>query len=449
MIWHIIARENSDENFTIENPPKGILIHIDLSGVDKTIGIRSNLSSVFDFYGSFPSEVALDLLKLAMTVYSADKYADRNQAFNKWSRYFHIYQPVRNVDLWNGTKEKLEQTLDFLTGDHWEIHFRISTEKHFLGMKEIQERIPSFSHSPSAFALMSGGLDSFAGAIDLLENTLGKVIFVSHYSRGGATKTVQDRVYSLLRQKYPDRFCALQFFVQPSEGITGDVEPSQRSRSFLFLSLGAAVSSASHTNSPLNIYENGLLSLNVPLAANRGGGLSTRTTHPYFLSMYQNILESLGITMSITTPFRFLTKGEMLIATKNPSILKEGVKLTHSCSHGTYVRFKGRTFDDHCGYCLPCIIRRAATTAAGIEDVNYVVDVVNNSLLANSVEGKDLYPIDTPRPACAIWPQAGARYSNQRKCLSGSQRDCCHDRITPGGGTVYGGFPRRVFGCTA
>jgi len=393
MIWHIIARENSDDSFTIENSQIGIPVHIDLSGVDKTIGIRSNLSSVFDSFGSFPSEVATDLLKFAMTVFSADKYADRNQAFNKWSRYFHLYQPVSDVDIWNGIKEKLEQTLDFLTGDHWEIHFRLSTEKHFFGMRQLQERIPSFSHSPRSFALMSGGLDSFTGAIELLENMPGEVIFISHYSRGGATKTVQDRVYSLLRRKYPDRFCSLQFFVQPSEGTIGEIEPSQRSRSFLFLSLGAAVSSASHTSSPLNIYENGLLSLNVPLAANRGGGLSTRTTHPHFLSMYQDILESLGITMSIRTPFRFLTKGEMLIATKNPSILKEGVKLTHSCSHGTYVRFKGRTFDDHCGYCLPCIIRRAATTAAGIKDVNYVVDVVNNNLPANRVEGKDLYAI--------------------------------------------------------
>jgi len=69
------------------------------------------------------------------------------------------------------------------------------------------------------------------------------------------------------------------------------------------------------------------------------------------------------------------------------------VKLTHSCSHGTYVRFKGGAFDDHCGYCLPCIIRRAATTAAGIEDVNYVVDVISNNLPANRVEGKDLYAI--------------------------------------------------------
>ena len=108
MIWHIIAREKSDDSFTIENSQKGIPIRIDLSGADKTIGIRSNLSSVFDSYGSFPSEVASDLLKLALTVYSADKSAVRNQAFNKWSRYFHVYQPVSNIDLWNGIKEKFE-----------------------------------------------------------------------------------------------------------------------------------------------------------------------------------------------------------------------------------------------------------------------------------------------------------------------------------------------------
>jgi hypothetical protein len=393
MIWHIIARENTDDSFTYENSQTEKRIYIDLSGVDKSIGIRNNLLSVFDSYGFYPSENATDLLKLAMGVYSADKNADRMKAFNKWSRYFHLYQPVNNLDLWNGVKEKIEMTLDFLTGDHWEIHFRKSEERQLLDTKQVQTKFPNLSSSQKAIALISGGLDSFAGAIELLETIPENVIFVSHYGRGGVTKTAQDRIYSLLSRHYSDRFCSLQFFIQPAEGVMGESESSQRSRSFLFLSLGVAVSSASINKVPLNIFENGLLSLNVPLAANRGGGLSTRTTHPYFLLMYQSILDSLGITSSIMTPFRFLTKGEMLISTKNAGVLNEGIKLTHSCSHNTYVRFKSRSFDDHCGYCLPCIIRRAATSHASLEDVNYVVDVVNNNLPPNRAEGKDLYAL--------------------------------------------------------
>jgi len=391
MIWHIIARENSNDNFIIREPQTGNPVYVDLSGVDRSNGIRNNLSRIFELYGSYPSDVASDLLKFSLAVFSADKLADRNQAFNKWSRYICLYLPVINIDLWNGIKEKIEHTLDFLTGDHWVIQFRMSNENQFLDRKQLQERIPSFSHSPKAFALMSGGLDSFAGAIEVLETTPGEVIFISHYGRGGVTKTVQDRVYSLLGQKYPNHFCSLQFFIQPPEGTAGKTEPTQRSRSFLFLSLAAAVSSASRNNVPLNIYENGLLSLNVPLAANRGGGLSTRTTHPYFLSMFQEILKHLGINMEITTPFRFFTKGEMLNDTKNSTVLKEGLLLTHSCSHSTYVRFHGGSPDDHCGYCLPCIVRRAATSFAGFEDVDYIVDVLKNNLPTDKVEGKDLY----------------------------------------------------------
>jgi len=393
MIWHIIARENSDDSFSFDNSQIGTPIFIELTGINKNIGIKNNLSSIFDSYGVYPSEVAKDLLKLAMVVYTADKYSDRNQAFNKWSRYIHIYQPVYNLDLWRENKEKLEKALNFLTGDHWEIHFRQSKEKPTLRTQLIQEYLPNISQSPIAVALISGGLDSFSGAIELLETIPDEVAFVSHYSRGGVTKTSQDRIYSLLNRHYPGRFRSLQFFIQPSESATGEKEPTQRSRSFLFLSMGVAVSDTSNVNVPLYLFENGLLSLNIPLAPNRGGGLSTRTTHPHFLSMYQNFLNSLGIPTSIKTPFQFLTKGEMLIATKNPSVLKEGIKLTHSCSHSTYVRFSGRRFDDHCGYCLPCIIRKAATFAAGVEDVNYVVDVVNDNFPANIVEGKDLYSL--------------------------------------------------------
>jgi hypothetical protein len=393
MIWYIIARENVDDDFSVDNPQTGNVVLVDLSGTDRKTGIRSNIVSIFDSFGTYPSEIAIDLLKLSMVVFTADKSADRSQAFNKWSRYIHLYQPVSNLDSWNKVKVIIEKTLDFLTGDHWEIHFRHARNNRPFSDRQSQVKIPDLAYQPTTISLLSGGLDSFSGAIDLLETIQDRIVFVSHYSRGGITKTVQDRIYSLLRRYYPDRFDSLQFFVQPAEGNIGEIESSQRSRSFLFLSLGVAVASTKNVHMPIHVYENGLLSLNVPLTANRSGGLSTRTTHPYFLLMYQNILDSLGILTSITTPFRFLTKGEILQSTKNPGLLHEGVKDTHSCSHSTYVRFKSKSMDNHCGYCLPCIVRRAATAYAGLDDVNYVVDVLKNDLPSNKVEGKDLYAI--------------------------------------------------------
>jgi len=271
MIWHVIARENADDAFTVTPALEGNLVNVELSGEDRKTGVRNNLAGVFNSSGVYPSETSRDMLKLSIAIYAADKSANRNQAFNKWSRYFHLYQPVSNPDIWKGIQVKLEKMLNFLTGDHWEIHFRQARKRQPLNTEQSQVKIPNLIPSPTVVALMSGGLDSFTGAIDLLETAGKDLFFVSHYGRGGVTKAVQDQVYIHLRRYYPDRFCNLQFFIQPAEGITGEIEPSQRGRSLLFLSLGVAVASAYKNQIPLYIYENGLLSLNVPLAANRGG----------------------------------------------------------------------------------------------------------------------------------------------------------------------------------
>jgi hypothetical protein len=44
---------------------------------------------------------------------------------------------------------------------------------------------------------------------------------------------------------------------------------------------------------------------------------------------------------------------------------------------------------------LPCIVRRAATTRAGLNDVNYAIDIQNENPPSNSAEGKDLFAIKT------------------------------------------------------
>ncbi|MHC5720555.1 MAG: hypothetical protein ACYTX0_53180, partial [Nostoc sp.] len=111
---------------------------------------------------------------------------------------------------------------------------------------------------------------------------------------------------------------------------------------------------------PLVVAENGLISLNVPLTHSRIGSLSTRTTHPHFLSLYQKILSSLGLVTSIELPYKFFTKGEMLANVKNKEVLESTANLSMSCSHPEAGRFRQGSPSHHCGYCVPCIIRRAA-----------------------------------------------------------------------------------------
>jgi hypothetical protein len=73
-----------------------------------------------------------------------------------------------------------------------------------------------------------------------------------------------------------------------------------------------------------------------------------------------------------------MTKGEMLLNSRNAGVLQEGLKGTLSCSNAAQHRFAGVSPYVHCGYCLPCLVRRAATYHSQFEDVTYHVDVLTN-----------------------------------------------------------------------
>jgi len=128
-----------------------------------------------------------------------------------------------------------------------------------------------------------------------------------------------------------------------------------------------AIILASCINKEVDLYipENGLISLNIPLTNSRLGSSSTRTTHPYYLKMFQELLVKLGVKVTLKNPYQFLTKGEMLLSCKEPDFIKEHYKETMSCSHPDQVRWvKGSAEPKHCGTCLPCTIRRASVLKA-------------------------------------------------------------------------------------
>jgi hypothetical protein len=72
------------------------------------------------------------------------------------------------------------------------------------------------------------------------------------------------------------------------------------------LSLGIAVASSIGTKS-LIVPENGYTGINLPLRPNRGGALSTRSTHPETFRRVAEILPRLNVTIS--NPFEWMTKG--------------------------------------------------------------------------------------------------------------------------------------------
>jgi hypothetical protein len=101
--------------------------------------------------------------------------------------------------------------------------------------------------------------------------------------------------------------------------------------------------------------------------------------------MFQELLNELNIGVRVDNPYRFMTKGEMLTNIKNLEALESGIGLTRSCSKSTELRYMGFSTYAHCGYCLPCIVRQAAISEAGIRDTSeYTVDVLQDP------QGEDL-----------------------------------------------------------
>lgn len=140
-------------------------------------------------------------------------------------------------------------------------------------------------------------------------------------------------------------------------------ENSTRGRSFLFLALGVFAGTGLGRRFTLRVPENGLIALNVPLDPLRLGSNSTRTTHPYYMARWNDLLGALGIDGEILNPYWDKTKGEMAAGCRNPALLKKLATDSLSCSSPTKGRWQGLGIE-HCGYCLPCLIRRAALMAA-------------------------------------------------------------------------------------
>lgn len=309
--------------------------------------------------GVYPSEMAHDLLVLAASVYCADTRLNRqSEAQDNWTREVDIYAPVSNTRLWNGCASLLSSMLEFLSGDKWRFFFR----ERPAGFEEvIRSGRPNLRDDSTCTCLFSGGLDSFIGAIDLLERG-ERPILVSH-SWVPIVSKHQDLCSRALIKHYgapqirrlESRVGFPKSFVRECEA-----EDTERSRSFLFFSLGAYAASGLQANDPvIYVPENGLISLNVPLDPLRLGSLSTRTTHPHFMSLFNRLLAHVQIRGRVLNPYAAKTKGEMVQECANQRLLADQVQKTMSCSSPTKGRWQ-RLAPGHCGYCLPCLIRRAS-----------------------------------------------------------------------------------------
>jgi len=243
-------------------------------------------------------------------------------------------------------------------------------------------------------ALFSGGLDSLIGAIDSLD--AGRTPLLVSHAGDGATSKAQDNCLQELRREYPkNSFNRLRLWMDLNKvNVKGSKhETTTRGRSFLFFATGILAGSGLGKEFTLRVPENGLIALNVPLDPLRLGSHSTRTTHPFYISRWNEFLKILGINGTVQNPYWNKTKGEMALECANKSLLEKVIPLSSSCSSPTKGRWQ-KLPAQHCGHCLPCLIRRAAVRKGlgeGGDKTTYTIeDLSKRTLDSNEAEGRQV-----------------------------------------------------------
>lgn len=352
-----------DLTFHIANPPRTLSrdsIHIVLYDGESMRGfprIGSSVREVVRRLG-LPVDVrAFDLLTVALAVVAADTFVRREMASEVgWGRDLRLVLPLANPAVWSSARHLLHQALGFLTGDRW--HFDFADNGVPPPRPTTRRESAVRLDEADLICLFSGGLDSTIGVLDL--KAAGHTpLLVSHAYRGDSAKQrdIQAEAFPEL-----ERFAML---ANPYWPASGGFDITMRGRSFGFLGMAAAAASALAPllgdRVRLVVPENGFIAINAPLTLRRLGSLSTRTTHPYFLGLMQDLFDALCVPMTIENPYEFRTKGEMISRCANPAVLASLAATTVSCGKWKRQRVQ-------CGRCVPCLVRRASFHAAGIAD---------------------------------------------------------------------------------
>jgi len=340
--------------------------------------------------GFHTSERAVDLALFTAAMTAADTRISRTtESQDRWTREIDLHVPVAEPHIWASLAPLLVQMLEFLTGDRWGVYFRPRPA----GLDQLappprRRRVID----PSCVCLFSGGLDSFIGAVDLISRG-EKPLLISHYWDGGSSP-----YQTLCCEHLKKHFTTVPLnHIRTRVGFASDIvgesrpENTLRGRSFLFFALAALAASGFERDVVIHVPENGFISLNVPLDPLRLGSNSTRTTHPFYMARWNELLAALGVPARLENGYRHHTKGQMVQECADRAFLRRYAKDTMSCSSPTKLRWAGEK-PMHCGYCVPCVIRRAALLAGfGTDDTAYgIPNLQTRPLDSSKAEGRDV-----------------------------------------------------------
>jgi hypothetical protein len=330
-------------------------------------------AGIFD---NFPPAF-IDLHDIATYVYAADQATTRQRSggdFDRgWRRRFTFHVPVRELDLWRSREvsRALTSVLSFLSEDEYHFEFTATANRGPL-VQTFEIPVTVFDDAEEV-VMFSGGLDSLAGAVKEVITDRRRVLLVNHRSNPKPGPRLND-LWTLFDRRAADRR-PLCVRVRINKAKELSVETTQRTRSFLYAAIGATFARMMRRER-IRFYENGVVSLNLPIGRQVIGAKATRTTHPRVLAGFTDLFTLLaGRPLAVENPFLGLTKTDVV-----KSILDAGCGelIRHSVS---CAETRGRTNQHpHCGDCSQCIDRRFAVLAAGAEQYDpaggYEIDLL-------------------------------------------------------------------------
>lgn len=334
-----------------------------------------------------PTSLELDVLTLASAIYASDLAFKREERSNYPRKKIKLTVPVVN---WRAFQDQevarnLQYALYKVSHDAWAIEF-VRRD----GTPEPSRYWPQ--QSSGKVLLFSGGLDSMAAA--LLYGEAGEHTYLSsHVTANQTISDAQRAAFEYLDVQFPNQFSYLPFRVVARNWVhqgypfptDRNREPSQRTRSFLFLALAALVARRKKLRDIIVIAENGQMAIHLPLTAGRISAFSTHTAHPEFVQTMAKLLSVLlDYPLSIHNPFLYKTKAEVVKNTVSRH--QKVVKQTVTCWKASRVPGELK----HCGFCVPCLSRRIALEANGLTLPEYNRDILAQdvSRLSQEDEGR-------------------------------------------------------------
>lgn len=345
---------------------------LELDCIGSSFNVNLRISDVAQIFGKNLTPRIIDFLEIGAYVYAADCAVSKPS--EKWVRDYHFVIPVRDIDFWQQADivQLLKTTLRFLSDDAFEFTFRKAAQD-----RSIQEYLEFGEQEEWSFydvervIMFSGGLDSLAGAL-ASANSGDNLVLVSHRSNHPLNKRQTD-LQEKLKEVSPTQILHVPVWVN-KHGKELSNDSLQRTRSFLFCAIGTAVAESVRAKG-LRFFENGIVSINLPVADEVQRARASRTTHPLSLSYFTQLCSKItSRDFVVDNPFLLKTKTDVV-----DEIVKRGaghlINYTCSCAR---TRFKSKTHW-HCGTCSQCIDRRIAIIAAHQQhndsEIDYAVDV--------------------------------------------------------------------------